>query len=229
MAAFIPPSSRRLARAPLALARYPLMVLAVVLPLLLAVPQHAGAVDAAHPDWPCIQAKVETVTATQLWDGPAVTGEEKWWEDEDVRKLVPILVSRGIPIETAEAEIEKLASTTPQDNRDARMTLLFAGLLDETNKLRRRVISGLERYQRQQRARAEALEAKGERLASLHARADNGEKLSAQIDDAQQAYDWDARIFKQRQDNIPVACEIPVEIEQRAFAIARTIRYQMSE
>ena len=44
----------------------------------------------------------------------------------------------------------------------------------------------------------------------------------------QEKFDWNARVFKERQDNIPLACEIPVEIEQRAFAVGRTIRFHMS-
>ncbi|MEO1206013.1 MAG: hypothetical protein AAFV45_06745 [Pseudomonadota bacterium] len=187
------------------------------------------AIDTENPDWPCVQRKVETLTATQIWDGPPISGEEKWWKDEDVRKLVPVLTSRRIPIEEAEAEIEKIGEATPEAQRDTRMTLLFAGVLDETNKVRRRVVAGIERFQKRQRARAEALEKKGVELAELHQRADDGEKISSLIDDRQRSYDWDARIFKERQDNLPIACEIPVEIEQRAFSIGRTIRFQMSE
>lgn len=202
---------------------------ATALNALLLPVQHAHAVDTKNPDWPCVQAKVENLTATQIWDGPAITGEEKWWEDDGVRKLVPQIVSRRNPIEDVEAKIEAFAQATPEAERDARMTLLFAGVLDETNKRRRRVVEGLERYQRRQRARSKALEAKGAELAALHRKADGGANLSAQIDRLQRSYDWDARIFKQRQDNIPLACEIPVEIGQRAFAVGRTIRYQMSE
>ena len=52
--------------------------------------------------------------------------------------------------------------------------------------------------------------------------------MAGQIDALQEKYDWNARVFKERQDNIPLACEIPVEIEQRAFALGRTIRFHMS-
>ena len=203
------------------------IAIATLIPTLTATTP-AKAVDAANPDWPCVQRKVETLTATQIWDGPPVTGDEKWWKDEEVRKLVPILISRRIPIEEAETEIEKIGEATPEAERDARMTLLFAGVLDETNKVRRRVVEGIERFQKRQRTRADALEQKGLELADLHRRADAGEKISSQIDDRQRSYDWDARIFNERQENIPIACEIPVEIEQRAFSIGRSLRYQMS-
>lgn len=189
----------------------------------------AFAEDAGSSDWPCVQRKQENLTAAQMWDGPPVTGTEKWWEDDKIRDLVPILINRRLPVEAVEEDIVKLAEATPEAERDKRLTLLFAGALDETNKFRRNVVDGIERFQRRQRDRAAQLEKKGEELAKLHERADKGEKVSAQIDDLQTAYDWDARIFQERQANLPIACEIPVDIEQRIFAVARTIRYQMSE
>ena len=52
--------------------------------------------------------------------------------------------------------------------------------------------------------------------------------LPDDIEALQEKFDWNARVFTERQDNIPLACEIPVEIEQRAFAVGRTIRFHMS-
>jgi len=193
-------------------------------------PTPAAAVDASTPDWPCVQRKVETLTAAQMWDGPSIEGlENEWWKDDDVRKLVPRLISRRKPIEDVEKSIEEFAKSTPEDKRDARMTLLFAGALDETNKIRRRVVEGIERFQRRQVARSKALEEKGIELAAMQRRANEGEDVLAELEKAQKAYDWDARIFNERNANLPLACEIPVDIEQRIFALAQTIRFQMSE
>lgn len=190
-------------------------------------PAPAHAVDTAHPDWPCIQAKVEELTPAQFWDGPPIDEyADNWWKDEDVRKLVPVIISRRNPMEEVEAKIEEFAKATPEDKRDARLTRLFAGVMDEINKIRRRVLVGIERFERRQQARAQALEQKGLELSKLLKRAKEGEDLAAKIDDAQRAYDWDARIFKERNDNIPLACEIPVDIDQRAFALAQAIRFQ---
>jgi hypothetical protein len=36
--------------------------------------------------------------------------------------------------------------------------------------------------------------------------------------------DWDTRIFEERRKTIRYACEVPVLIEQRLFALARTIQ-----
>jgi hypothetical protein len=35
-------------------------------------------------------------------------------------------------------------------------------------------------------------------------------------------------VFQERQQNIPIACEIPVLVEQRIFALAQSIRALMS-
>jgi len=220
--------TRNSIRSALSLAALPIAAFALSVALV-SGPPPANAIDTENPDWPCVQRKVETLTSAQLWDGPPVEDVQKWWEDPEVRKLVDFAVSRRNPIEEVEARIEKLASETPQGERDKRMVQLFAGVLDETNKIRRRVIEGIERFQKRQVARAEALERKGEELADLHQRADKGEDVVEKVDRLQVEYDWDARVFKERQDNLPLACEIPVEIEQRAFAIAQTIRFQMSE
>jgi hypothetical protein len=106
--------------------------------------------------------------------------------------------------------------------------LLFAGVLDETNKVRSSVVSGIERFQRRQVGRSKRLQEQSSEIAALRARASKGEDLTGQIEALQEKFDWNARVFKERQDNIPLACEIPVEIEQRAFAVGRTIRFHMS-
>ncbi len=197
--------------------------------LSLAIATPALAIDTANPDWPCVQRKVEKLTSAQLWDGPPVDDLTNWWEDREVGKLVRLVVSRRIPMEKAEEEIQKFAETMPEGaERDKRLTLLFAGVLDETNKVRSSVVTGIERFQRRQVARSKRLEEQSSEIADLKRRAAKGEDVADQINALQEKYDWNARVFKERQDNVPVACEIPVEIEQRAFAIGRTIRFHMS-
>ncbi len=203
------------------------IALTLALFLFAQAPPPAYAVDTANPDWPCIQGKVEELTPAQFWDGPPIDEyADNWWKDDEVRKLVPVIISRRNPMEEVEAKIEEFAKATPEAERDARLTRLFAGVMDETNKIRRRVLVGIERFERRQKARAKALEEKGLELTKLLRRAQQGEEISAQLEDAQRAYDWDARVFKERNDNIPLACEIPVDIDQRAFALAQAIRFQ---
>lgn len=189
----------------------------------------AFAVDSQSSDWPCVQAKVETLTSAQIWDGPPVDDIRDWWEDKEVARLVRYIISRRITMEEAEEAIQKFAEKIPEgEQRDKRLTLVFAGVLHESNNIRASVISGIEKFQDRQVARAKRLEIQSSELAELHRRQAAGEDVGDKIKDRQEKYDWNARVFKERQDNMPLACEIPVEIEQRAFALGRAIRFQMS-
>ena len=47
----------------------------------------ARAADAANPDWPCVQRKVEKLTSLQMWDGPAVDDLARSDDDEEMEKL----------------------------------------------------------------------------------------------------------------------------------------------
>lgn len=180
-------------------------------------------------DWPCVQRKIDTLTSAQIWDGPPVEDIKDWRDDKEVAELVPYVISRRIEMDAVEEAIKNFAEKMPEAERDKRLTLLFAGVLHETNVVRSSVVNGIETFQRRQRARAKKLEEQGKKLAELHTRAANGEKISQEIDTQQNHYDWNARVFKERQDNLPLACEVPVMIEQRAFAVGRAIRNHMSE
>ena len=71
-----------------------------------------------------------------------------------------------MPIEEAAAAVAAFAAAKPQDKRDEALKLLFAGLLNTTNSDRAIVMSGIERFQRRQRARAAEIERQGGRSAS---------------------------------------------------------------
>lgn len=190
----------------------------------------AAAAMAANADWPCVQHKQPVLTAAQMWDGPAIEQEGKRSDDEGIRKLVPIVVSRRIPMDEVEKEIKAFADAQPADVRDAKLTELFQAVLAEINTSRASVINGIEKFQRRQILRSKKLEADGASLSELLKTADadlKNQEAARIAQEAQTRYDWDARVFQERQQNIPVACEIPVLIEQRAFAAAQVIRNLM--
>jgi hypothetical protein len=193
----------------------------------------AAAEDAKAPnhnaDWPCVQPKVAQLTAAQMWDGPPVDNEEGWRDMEEVGKLIPTLTSRRVPLEQATAAIEAFASAQPKDKRDEALKQLFAGLLVTVNVDRAVVISGIERFQKRQRARAAEIEKQGEAIRKLKEKANDDEKKRAELADAEERYRWDVRIFTERQQSLPLACEVPVLIEQRLFALAREIRARMHD
>ena len=180
------------------------------------------------PDWPCVQRKVQTLTSTQIWDGPPVDDIKDWSSDNELVKLVPGLTSRRVPMEAAAASIKAYAEKQPAAQRDDKLKRLFAGILSKINEERASVISGVERFQRRQRLRSEELERQGSEIIKLKelAKDDASRKTLA---DAEEKYMWDARVFQERQQNIPLACEIPVNIEARAFELGREIRTHMSK
>lgn len=192
----------------------------------------AASAMSANADWPCVQHKLQVLTAVQMWDGPAIASEGKSSDDETIRKLVPIIVSRRIPMDEVEKDITAFADALPAEQRDKKLAELFSATLAEINETRSSVVDGIEKFQRRQILRSKKLEADGAKLAELLKASDANPKdqeAARLAQEAQSRYDWDARVFQERQQNIPIACEIPVLIEQRAFAIGQAIRNLMEK
>lgn len=195
----------------------------------LALAAPAFAATATSADWPCVQRKVATLTSTQMWDGAPVDDLTQWRGNEEMAKLIAVLASRRVPLEQATAAIAKFAAAQPPDRRDEALKLLFAGLLSTVNSDRAVVISGIERFQQRQKARAAEIERQGAVIRQLKERAANDETARSELAAAEDRYNWDVRVFSERQQSLPLACEVPVLIEQRLFELGREIRARMSD
>jgi hypothetical protein len=205
------------------------VLVALAAPAAIAAEPANPVIRPANPDWPCIQHKVPTLTSAQMWDGPVVDDEEAWRDNEEIVKLIPTLSSRRVPMEQAAAAIEGFAAAQPKEKRDEALKQLFAGLLRTVNVDRAVVMAGIERFQKRQKARAEAIQRQGEALRQLRKQGETDEKARAEATTAEERYNWDVRIFTERQQSIPLACEVPVLIEQRLFELAREIRARMQD
>jgi hypothetical protein len=194
----------------------------------LAAPR-AIAADPANPDWPCVQRKVAMLSSAQMWDGADVDDLTQWRDSEEMTKLIALLASRRVPLEQAAAAIAWFAAAQPPDKRDDALKLLFAGLISTVNNDRAVVISGIERFQQRQRARAAEIERQGAALRQLRERAASDDKARAELAAAEERYNWDVRVFTERQQSLPLACEVPVLIEQRLFELGREIRARMND
>jgi hypothetical protein len=183
----------------------------------------------ASADWPCVQRKVATLTSAQMWDGAPVDDLSQWRDNEELTKLIAVLTSRRVPLEQAAAAIARFADGQPQARRDEALKLLFAGLLSTVNNDRAIVMRGIERFQQRQKARAAEIERQGTAIRQLQARVASDEKARAELATAEDRYKWDVRIFSERQQSLPLACEVPVLIEQRLFELGREIRSRMSD
>lgn len=184
----------------------------------------ALAADPRYPDWPCAQAKVPEISLAAVWAGPALDDvSSKWKDDAKISALVARLAARRTPIEEAQQAIADFQTGSPTE-KATNGKILFAGLFDTLNAQRSSVVNGLERVLRKQREAAEKI--RSDTLA-LQALQDATPPDQAKVDELGNQLTWETRIFEDRQRVIKFVCEVPTAIEQRLFALGRTIQQEM--
>src|SRR3954468_14615163 len=190
--------------------------------IVLATP--AFAADPRYPDWPCAQAKVPELSVAAMWAGPPIDEVAKAWEsDPKVKDLVPRIAARRTSLEDAQKSVaEFITGSAPEREQKAR--LLFAGLFERLNRERSEVMNGIERVGRHQKELANKIKAD---VADLHSAQDATPPEQAKIDQLAAQVEWSTRIFEDRRKSIRFVCEVPVQIEQRLFALARTAQQAM--
>ena len=183
----------------------------------------AQAADARNPDWPCVQVKVPEMSPAAVWAGaPFDDVGDTWQNDPEIRDLVARLAARRTPLEDAQKMAAEFLAASSDKKEKGR--LLFAGLFDTLNRLRVDVIAGIERYTRRQRDFAQRIRSETLALRELQDKPDADPKQVAEQADRVQ---WETRIFEDRRRTISFVCEVPVLIEQRLFALGRTIQQEM--
>jgi hypothetical protein len=192
---------------------------AAVLVLCLATPLSAA--DKRYPDWPCMQLKVPELSLAAVWSGPSIEEFERtWMNDPEAGDLVQRLAARRTSMEEAQKLIVDFV-TGSSVVKQRKAIVLFAGLFDTLNRQRAEVMNGLERFSRSQKQLAESIRSNTIKLRELQDSAGHDEmalqELSRQIE-------WDTRIFEDRRRSTAFACEVPVEIERRLFALGRAIQ-----
>jgi hypothetical protein len=194
---------------------------------LLAVAASTGsgrAADPRYPDWPCAQAKVPEISLAAVWAGPPLDDvSDKWKNDAKVSALVAKSTARRFPVEEAQTAItEFLTAAAPE--KAATGKLLFAGLFDTLNAQRSSVMNGLERVTRKQREAADKIRADTLALQALQG---DSPPDQPKIDELGNQLVWETRIFEDRRRVIKFVCEVPTAIDQRLFALGRTIQQEM--
>jgi hypothetical protein len=185
-----------------------------------------GQQAAKDPDWPCVQRKVSTLSYGQMWAGPPLEEALKTWsDDKEVADLVPALIARRTPMEEAKARIEAFAKNAG-DQKNAKLTLLFAGVFDQINAQRSHIVGGIERYAQKQRSLAEKI--KQESLKIAEEQKDMASQNTPEAQQQQQALEWDTRIYDERAQSLTYVCESPVILEQRVFDLGREIQNLMN-
>jgi hypothetical protein len=209
--------------------------------LTLAFAIQPGLVQAAakkvNSDWPCQQILVRNISVPAVWAGPSIDGVE-WQSDPKLVDLTDRLAARRLPLEEAQQQITDFAKTLGAD-KTGKLTALFAGLYHKLNNERTQIIDGLDRFGQKQKDLGDRLR---EETAALHEAQDKAggaplpdlkDKSSPQTAPGPEAsilekLQWDLRIFQDRHNAVTFACESPVLIEQRLFALARTIQENLN-
>jgi len=198
--------------------------LALIALIVLAVPVAARAADPRFPDWPCSQIKVPQLSIAAVWAGPAIDDVgEAWQDDPNIKDLVARLAARRTPLDDAQKAITDFL-TGDAATRQQRARLVFAGLFKSLDQQRSEVMNGIERMFRQQKAFADKIRSETRGLQELQNKAEHDQGT---VDELASSIEWDTRIFEERRTTIRYACEVPVLIEQRLFALARMIQQSL--
>jgi len=184
-------------------------------------PCASHAADPRYPDWPCVQAKVPEISVAAVWDGPPVEqAAGNWQNDPKIKDLVIRLSARRTPMDEAQKSIVEFLSGDATAKAD-KGKQLFAGLFETLNNQRTEIMNGLERLARREKELAERVKSD---ISALHALQDKSPPDQAGIDELATRIEWNTRIFEDRRKSIRYACELPIVIEKRLFALSRTIQ-----
>jgi chromosome segregation ATPase len=188
------------------------------------LPAVASAADPRNPDWPCAQAKVPSISVAAVWDGPSIEQAGNTWQNEPkTRDLVRRLAARRTSLEEAQKGIAEFLTgdAAAKSDKGAR---LFAGLLEVLNGERTDIMNGLERLARREKELAEQIRSD---TSALHELQDKSAPDQSKIDELANRVGWNTRIFEDRRKSIRYACEVPVVIEKRLFALSRAIQQSL--
>ena len=204
--------------------------LAVVLGLCLAATATlpAQAQRAAHgpPDWPCVQRLIPEIAWGTIWTGPSIDDlEQDWWDDEEVARVVRYATDRKTSQEDAVERVRDFVATLEEDeNREQRLTLLFAGLFELINRERSRTIDYIRSYARGQVARLESI---GELVDELEQLRESGSGEQERIARIEYDLHWEQHTFQTRQQSMRALCEQPYLQEEKLSRMVRVIQSAM--
>jgi hypothetical protein len=185
------------------------------------MPTVSNAADPRYPDWPCVQAKVPDISVAAVWDGPPIEPVANAWQNEPkIKDLVARLAARRTPMDEARQSIGEFLTGDATSKAD-KGRRLFSALFETLNNQRSEIMTGIERLARSEKALADQIRSD---TSALHELQDRSPSDQSQIDELATRVAWNARIFEDRRKSIRYACEVPVIIEKRLFALSRAIR-----
>ena len=161
------------------------------------------------------------LSLASVWSGPSLDAQQDdWREQARVADLVHDIAQRRVPIEQAQERIRAFAEQAA-DQKQPRLLALLAGLFNVLNDERSAVVDGLDRFGAHQKELAATLRGDNEKLRAMQA---DPASDAGDVNQMTQQVTWEAQIFQDRRQSISYACDVPGKIEQRLFALARTIQ-----
>ncbi len=121
----------------------------------------------------------------------------------------------------AQAGIPGHAAQQAKEQKQQKLLAVLAGLFNVLDAERSAVIAGLDRFGARQQELAAGIRQDNEKLRQMQAdsAADTNE-----VNQLVQRVTWEAEVFQDRRQSLSYACNVPGTIEQRLFALARTIQ-----
>jgi vacuolar-type H+-ATPase subunit I/STV1 len=181
----------------------------------------AFALDPRYPDWPCQQLKVPGISIANVWTGPPIEAIDKTKPtDPREAELVSRLAARRTPIEEVRKLIADYVVGTNEEKQQKAKTL-FAALYSTLNAQRDEVMNGIERFSRRQKAMAEEIRKKTQKMRELQ---DTSNADQTQSEELATQLSWQTRIFEDRRRSTSYVCDVPVLIEKRLFDLGNAIQ-----
>lgn len=178
-------------------------------------------------NWPCVQAKVQKLSAGQMWRGdPLKETDLSWRENKDVKDLVTKIMPRRVPLSETEKIISDFAAKH-KNNLKTQLEQSFLALLAETNKVRSEIIGGIGKFSKRQKTFSKRIVENRRKIAELEKKDIAGtltKEEDKQLAKIEQQADWDIRIHEEREKSLEYVCESPVILEQRLFAISQQLK-----
>ena len=189
------------------------------------VTQPAFALDPRYPDWPCQQLKVPEISIATVWTGPSIEAIDKTTPaDPKEAELVSRLAARRTPIEDARKLIADYVVGTNEEKQQKAQTL-FAALYSTLNAQRDQVMNGIERFSRKQKAMAEQIREKTQKMREMQ---DMSNADQTQNNELASQLSWQTRIFEDRRKSTSYVCDVPVLIEKRLFDLGNAIQNSLN-
>ncbi|GJM02248.1 MAG: hypothetical protein DHS20C08_07490 [Rhodomicrobium sp.] len=203
----------------------PRLITSALLALLISSPAHAYKED---KNWPCIQAKVEKLSAGQMWPNLTTKADDQSWrDDKTITALVEQLLPRRTTLEETEKIIKEFAEKHKGPNLNIALEKTYLGLLTEINTIRAEIISGIGRFSNRQKVLVKRITESRHKITDYEKKDIAGtltKEEDSQLVKLEQALEWDQRIHEEREQSLEFVCEAPVLLEQRLFTLARQLQ-----